>query len=274
MLKQIAYNLETNVPAAYTLSNLNNLQNRTITIRSNFPWVVSAVSDDDDILQNKEDLIGTEGEANTGLGNPLPITLQPESYDVSKTGKTAIITLTSQIDNTITWDIPITVVESLYVGMFGGNLTNTGGVWQFEKALYVQNTVEINSITWSDNTNNSQGVSAEYIHGKANTWTLYSNTYNNPAATRCVSKNGAVASETDSDYHWYLPAQKQLQAVWVSHNSFERVYRFSDSSHWSSTSSGIAASWVVNFSDGRTSNVSRENGGRLRCVREVEVTPP
>jgi hypothetical protein len=266
-LRQIAYNLVTDVPATYPLDDLDNPQNNTITVYSNFPWEVSSVTDNDGILLNKDYLITITKEANTGVGNPLPITLQPESLNASRTGRMATITLRNRMDDS-SWDIPVTILESLYVGMFGGELTNTGGVWQFKKALYIQNTDESMSIAWSTNAEELQG-GTDYMRGKANTWTLYNNSYNNPAATRCIDKNGTVTNEMASNYRWYLPAQKQLQAAWVSLNSFHAAYRPSDV-YLSSSEGADVYSWRVNFSvDGNTFNFIKTNVARVRCAREV-----
>jgi hypothetical protein len=75
--------------------------------------------------------------------------------------------------------------------------------------------------------------------------------------------------EDDLNYRWYLPAQRQLQAAWVSNNSFG-TYKLS-ARYWSATENTAADTWYVNFGDGYTNsnNKATSNLNRVRCVREV-----
>jgi hypothetical protein len=271
-IRQTAYNL---VPGNFDGLLDTSPQNQTITIRSNFDWVVSDVSDSDDILLYENSLTGTEREANTGLGSSLAITLQPESSYVSKNGKTAVITVESRIDNS-TWNIPITIVEPLYVGHFGGELKqHADGKYRFERALYIQGRDQ-GTCTWGP-TNDDTPADSPW-DGKGNTLALFQRSSTNyPAANACFTKNSNYASitgKTDSDYQWYLPAQMQLQAVWVSHNSFDAAHKLLYTYYRSTTESSTSA-WLVIFTGntGYTSTFNKTYAQRVRCVREVEVTP-
>lgn len=261
-LRQINYNLLTDVEATYTLDS----QTETINVRANFGWTITNVTDDDDILQNENNLIGKTGGNNTVTSDAVAFTMAPESDDFSKTGKTATITFTSRLDGS-TWDVVITAIEPLYVGMFGGALTkNASGVWQFEKALYVQNKDQGTGVQWSS-VMTTTGVTDD-IDGRTNTYTLRNMSTAYAAATVCYNKNTGTIS-TVSDLKWYLPAQKQLMAVWTVHNSFDSQYQFSDN-YWSATEHGanFRYSWVTSFSTGATGYAGKTETFSVRCVRE------
>jgi hypothetical protein len=266
-LRQIAYNL---VPGNVDGVLDTSPQNQTINVRSNFDWTITAVADGDDILQNEGALEGTTRNANTGAGNPLTVTLQPEASNGSKNGKTATITFTSLIDGS-TWDITITATDALYVGMFGGALTRTGNEWQFPNKLYIQAKDQSSGLRWGP-TNDKTDVT-DYWDGKGNTLALYQlSSTKYPAAKACFEKNSGYASitgETDANYVWYLPAQRQLMAAWVSYYSFDDAKPLS-AFYRSATEDDASAAWVVYFVNGGTNYNDGPKASSLpvRCVRE------
>jgi hypothetical protein len=157
------------------------------------------------------------------------------------------------------------------VGYFAGELKeDASGVWQFEKVLYVQSADELTSIAWSDNTSTSQDTDA--TDGKTNTYKLStSSSYTNPAARLCFQKNidyATITDVSDANYKWYLPAQKQLMAIWTTHNSFESATKFSSASYWSSTQYSPYLSWVERFTNGAMDHDRKDITYRARCVRE------
>jgi hypothetical protein len=256
------------VASEYVLDT--SVQDKIINVRSNFGWTITAVADGDDILQNEGALEGTTGAANTGAGNPLTITLQKEAANGSKNGKTATITFTSLIDGSM-WYITITATDALYVGMFGGAVKVIGtNEWQFENKLYIQARDQSSGLTWGP-TGDNTGV-RDYWDGKGNTLALYQRSSTNyPAANACFTKNSghtSITEKTDANYVWYLPAQKQLMAVWVSNNSFD-AYKLS-ADYRSATENSTMYAWNVNFGDGATHNYNDKATPslRVRCVRE------
>jgi len=134
--------------------------------------------------------------------------------------------------------------SDLYVGMFGGKLTeDPNGVWQFERELYVQPGNEggpTAKYQWDSNASVSASGLINKWNGKGNTYTLGSSP-NYAAAYACYSKNGQVTGLDDPNYVWYLPAQSQLMAVWGAHPSFDAAYEFTalknDYYYWSATES-------------------------------------
>jgi uncharacterized protein (TIGR02145 family) len=94
-----------------------------------------------------------------------------------------------------------------------------------------------------------------------------------PAANACFEKNSGYASITEKDdLVWYLPAQKQLMAAWVSYSSFSST--LSGGSYWSATEDNgnnrSSYAWLVSFSYAYTRNLTyKTNTFRVRCVREL-----
>jgi hypothetical protein len=156
------------------------------------------------------------------------------------------------------------------VGYFAGELTpDADGVWKFTKELYVQSADASTSTSWATATETQSVVSD--TNGKANTLALSTNAYDNPAAKLCFQKNTGYATITavsDANYKWYLPAQKQLMAIWAIHNSFESDAKLSDW-YWSSTEYSSTHSWIVSFATGYTDVQSKADSYRARCVREL-----
>jgi hypothetical protein len=172
--------------------------------------------------------------------------------------------------------INVTQEGLLYVGRFGGALLETNpDEWQFEKALYMQgqNQGGTNATyQWKTEVTSTPGTRS-YLDGKGNTLAMTRTGTTHSAATACFEKNSGYASieeKDDPNYVWYLPAQKQLQAVLVSHNSFGT--KLSGANYWSATAADAPAAWFLSFGDSRTSNTSQRFSYRVRCVREV-TTP-
>jgi hypothetical protein len=166
----------------------------------------------------------------------------------------------------------------LYVGRFGGALKRTGNEWQFPTKVYIQAKDQSSGLRWGPK--NDDTAADSYWDGKGNTLALYQlSSTNYPAAKACFEKNSGYASITEKDVVWYLPAQNQLQAAWVSNNSFDGAYKPSSVYSWSSTeySSYSSSAWIVSigsgsisdYSNGFTNSHEKDSSNRLRCVREV-----
>lgn len=266
-LWQINYNLLTDVKGGYAL----NSQTETINVRANFGWKITKVTDTYDILKNENSLVGQTGGNNTSPGDAVRFTMQ--EGNTMKLGKTATITFTSLRDGS-TWDVVIKAVEiAIYVGRFAGELVQTNGEWQFERTLYVQGGTYQDIMSSTENDVMQGGTSD--TDGKTSTYNLHTNSYSNPAATLCYNKNtGAINSA--SDLVWYLPAQKQLMAVWVAQGGFENHYKLFRGFYWSATEVylHVVAAYVVG-SDGYTApSDPRTASWMVRCVREVPLEVP
>ena len=176
-------------------------------------------------------------------------------------------------------EVKVTVAAAsectMYVGMFGGQLKKTAGRWKFERPLYIQCADESPSvITWGPATPTT-GANRLW-DGRDNTFKLSIHSSTFPAAELCANKNsGTINAVTDANYIWYLPAQNQLMAVWVSANTFGSAFS-SSSYYWSSTehSSILTHAWAIDLSNGDMSCYPKGNSYsysisyRVRCVRE------
>jgi hypothetical protein len=165
--------------------------------------------------------------------------------------------------------ITVTQKEKLfYVGRFGGALKRTGNEWKFERTLYIQSKNQGGTTyIWGPD---GDTAADSYWDGKDNTWAIRTPTY--PAANACFTKNSGYASITEKDdpnYQWYLPAQRQLMAAWVSHNSFDEASE--GLWHWSSTEYDVSYAWDASLVSGNTSftTTKTNNSYAVRCVREV-----
>lgn len=259
-LRYFRYHLLTDIAPEYLLEG----QTEKINVKANFPWKITAVDDSDEILQNPGALVGVIGGDNTTTGDALSFTMSPPTYYGSKHGKTATIKVTSLIDNSI-WNITVTAEEPIYVGMFAGELkADINGVWQFEKPLYVQRKNEllggIDRIKWANASSLTEATS--YTDGKNNTAKLNElSPTDYPAANKCFQKNAG----------WYLPAQKQLLAIWAVHGSFEASSLFNSSIYWSSTqysNTNEGSSWYIAFNNGSSAGGNKVSPYHVRCVRE------
>jgi hypothetical protein len=222
---------------------------------------------------------GTGIEYTAGTDGWLTVDIDGNNIELTAPGNTRPEERTAKVHiraGNLAGVINVTQEEGLlYVGRFGGALKQTGNEWQFEKKLYMQGRDQSSSgLTWGPIDNNTEV--RDYWDGKGNTLKLYnrwkSTTNNYPAALACFTKNSDYASIVEDDalnYVWYLPAQRQLQAAWVSssNNSFgNRYYR-------SATEDALSFAWSVDFGIGSTySSAKTASDNWVRCVREV-TTP-
>lgn len=163
--------------------------------------------------------------------------------------------------------------EGVLVGRFGGKLeADANGVWQYEKMLYVQGKDEGDvSVQWKTANTQTSDVESDW-NGKENTWHMTSLVPlrdAHPAARLCYNKNGTEVSL--NSLNWFLPAQKQLMAVWVSYSSLGTMPApFQHKFYWSSTAAyGISNPWNINLFSGAVANMTnRASSNPVRCVTE------
>ena len=125
-----------------------------------------------------------------------------------------------------------------------------------------------------------------------------------PAAYYCWSQNSPTpTSMSDANYVWYLPAQMQLQAMWITANGttpnitttvgnfggeWEEVdggewryskkliqansNSFTSTKYWSATEGYTNLAWLVNFINGDTGGYNK-TGHVLRALRQGIIMP-
>jgi len=178
---------------------------------------------------------------------------------------------------------------TMYVGMFGGALKNTGGVYQFERPLYVQCADASESIRWR--VTQLSGIfsptkAEDRWNGRENTYILYQDSYQYDASELCYNKNTnantisySFTNKTYSDnYIWYLPAQNQQIASWVVSSSFDYDYKFAKAAYWSSSEVIVYNAQGIEQTgpSQRNFDFTYGNAGTLgdylpiRCVRETK----
>ena len=152
-----------------------------------------------------------------------------------------------------------------------GELTTDGGYWRYETKLIVAeedaSTVGMQWATGNETTNVT-----DIWNGKGNTLALYNlndETTTYPAATAAIEANsGTITDITDDNYIWYLPAQNQLMAMWVTNealcNSLATDY------YWSATEIFTGYAWYVDFNNGNTGTNTKPNSNRVRLVRDIK----
>jgi hypothetical protein len=161
---------------------------------------------------------------------------------------------------------------AVYVGMFGGELQNNDGVWQFTKELWVQTANESPKTVWGTNSTASNSKT----NGKANTLALKTVT----APQKCFDKNvrpDLIRSVNDYDYQWYLPSLSQLMGIWAARNSITNASDWSPC--WASTIESSSNSFFVRCNGGftavlnKTSSVFGDGENiNVRCVKEKTKT--
>lgn len=155
-----------------------------------------------------------------------------------------------------------TLEKSIIIGMFGGWDETTK---QYTKLLEVQSveTTKDLEFIWSKDqtvtgaTNIHYGVTnIEILKG------LNSDLSNYPAAKHCV----------DLGNGWYLPSQNQLMAIWVTYLSVPSDFLLQTNTYWSSLEDTYENSRYFSFSNISASNAAKNSKGRVRCVRDIDVT--
>jgi hypothetical protein len=199
----------------------------------------------------------------TGSSSPYTLTVTVATNN-SAADRAATITLGA---GTATATVAITQDTALYVGMFGGELRATDGVWQFTRPLYIQSGEEEEDGSggqWQTS-QSASGVTTSDTDGRLSTWNLRATKF--PAANMCYQKNTGTPSDAN-DMVWYLPAQKQLMAVWVAQESFGSN-KLTKAYYWSATELNTASSWIVTFTTGVTDAFTKTDYRPVvRCVRE------
>jgi len=164
---------------------------------------------------------------------------------------------------------------NIYIGMFGGELVkDANGAWQFERPLYLQEIDNNGTHSWQQPSGVLTNITNNW-DGKANTLALNNlSSTNYPAANLCFQKNtnySTIGNVNSPNYIWFLPAQKQLMAIWAVHNSFNNANKLLSSNgyYWSSTENNASNSWIVRFVQGYVMNDSKTTTFYVRCVKEL-----
>ncbi|MEG0038000.1 MAG: fimbrillin family protein [Bacteroides sp.] len=186
-------------------------------------------------------------------------------------GKITRGNVTSNKLTTITIKVSDRPESSIYVGMFGGKLTENPitGEWAFTNPLYTQTVNQSDNCIWSGNYDATNLTN--FYDGKSNTWELaHIGTANsNTATSLCFKKNKGYEhflSINDANYHWYLPAQSQLMSIWVTHAS--NPCQLDGSFYWSSSENKGSFAYLFDFYEGDNMSTPKYNTFPLRCVKE------
>ena len=67
---------------------------------------------------------------------------------------------------------------------------------------------------------------------------------------------------------WRLPTQNELMYYWCVEPSIPADSKFSAGRYWSATENSSSTAWFVDFSNGRSSNLSKTSSYSVRCVRD------
>lgn len=173
-------------------------------------------------------------------------------------------------------DVDVSVLQ--YAGMFGGELVEKNGVWQFTKELWVQKADQLSNKKWG----------SDFAHindledGKGNTLAMMPTAAISPddyypVLNACWYLNaGPLDPDTttvdDPAYQWFCPALKQLLGILMAQNSFEAKLV---GNYWSVTSFSTDSSASSNIwcADANNSGMPNFDGNsytqNLRCVREL-----
>ena len=159
-----------------------------------------------------------------------------------------------------------------YAGMFGGQLVEKNGVWQFTKELWVTKVHQTSKINWSTETVSTGAT--DFVDGKGNTLLLAQAGLDKyPSAAACWNLNTGLDPATttvgDAAYQFFLPAQKQLAAVWLVLSTFDSGLQFGIY-HWSSTEYDSSDTWTIYMGEGFMEMLNKKTTGSItRCVREL-----
>lgn len=98
------------------------------------------------------------------------------------------------------------------------------------------------------------------IDGSANTRAILAADGEHPAA------KWAAEYKRDGHTDFYLPAQRELNLCFAA-----IVERFEKAWYWSSTQYSASFAWGQDFGDGTQGNASKNDTGRARAVRRIEI---
>ncbi|WP_418696365.1 hypothetical protein [Bacteroides sp.] len=163
--------------------------------------------------------------------------------------------------------------NAVYLGMFGGELKETNGVYQFTKELWMQ-TADVNSSGTTAWKWTGAGTT-NFISGKANTLTSVKSSTGN-LAYKCFEKNEylkpSYTSTDDPSFQWYLPAISQLASFWIVRTSIANDY-LPTGQYWGSsqfiTDSNCA--WYMDSDMGQVIYAKKgDKSFKVRCVKELQ----
>lgn len=190
-----------------------------------------------------------------------------------KTGKGRVFDKSGLRGTTV---IDIRQSVPVYLGWFGGEGNSVvQDAYTYPKRLIMESNEERSRDFFSLSTTEVKNNLTDKEHGVGNTKGMYELANNNaaiyPAAWNCWIKNdkngdGIVTSDEAGSNPWYLPAQKQLQAMTLTQATPNGTY-------WCSTelpSSGSnATGFIVNMRTGRSDYFGKTWGHKVRCVRDL-----
>lgn len=217
-----------------------------ITLNSVYPW--SASTNVPGIT-----ITPSSGAAITNLSVVVDVDLN--IYRSTRAISVTFISTNGVNTSTLTWTGYQIANPDYYVGRFAGTVVtktidaNTTRYY-LSKQLFAAVADEGTSNSWAT-VGNFMGATS-VIDGKVNTLMLNSIYY--PAAYKCYSKGG-----------WYLPAQNQLAAMWITKSVLGPL---PGPTYWSSTEANAAAAWFANLTTGDVTTAEKVSPSAVRCVRE------
>ncbi len=114
-------------------------------------------------------------------------------------------------------------------------------------------------LIFSDEYNDIEGCS-DYTDGQANTMAIIGSDHKCPAA------QWAADLEVDGFSDWYLPAQKELNLIYINLSD-----KCAPDWHWSSTQYSASSAWFQYFEDGLQSVNSKGTKRAVRAVRRLPI---
>jgi len=166
-------------------------------------------------LKNVE--IGSATATNAATGQKTyPLTFDVDANLSRTDSRTAYIHITA---GRLTFVVKVVqnIECTVYVGMFGGELSKNGNVYQYERRLYVQCADEVEGTPWTTFSSGAPVPITSDWNGRGNTWDLRSEDF--PVPNKCFVMNNPTTANAAA-MTWYLPAQAQLTGVWVAYNNF------------------------------------------------------
>lgn len=182
---------------------------------------------------------------------------------------------------------------TMNIGYFSGewievdnndNPSPGSGIWRLSKQTVVANKdVSASPMQWA--TQSTELAINNLTNGKTNTFELYSSAHDDhqyPAAAACFKMNNGYTTIEDIDdarYKWYLPAQNQLMAVWITNNALTTTKTFTALTrgkyYWASTEATYESygnAWYTSFNYGDTDLAMKNDAGSIlivRCTRDL-----